>query len=351
MEIHKTKQKYLCLCDAERSEIQILLSEGYSLRKIAAALGRSPNTISREIKVNSVTGEETGVLEYIAKKAKPKSRLARRSRRYQWQKIEHEPRLWLFVTEHLKLHWNPDEISKYLKLHSELGMYVSMRQIYEWLRSSRGQAYCEYLYSGRYRPKKHRVNKATRVMIPDRISITERPVAALDRDEPGHMEYDSVVSGREYGRPKSSYALAVLIERATRLVSAHIVPNLRPEGFAQSIALQASNIHGIKSFTTDNGIENKQHSLITEQVAGNPAVYFTDPYSSWQKGGVENANKMLRRYFPKGTDFKLVTQKQVDQAVALINQKPRKILGYKSAVQCAVEKGILRQSVLLVTKI
>jgi transposase, IS30 family len=350
MEIHKTSKKYLGLSDAERSEIQILLGEGYSHRKIAVALGRSPNTISREIRVNSVTSEKTGVLEYSAKKAKPKSRLRRRSRRYQWQKIEHDPKLWLFVIKHLKLHWNPDEISKYLKLHPELGMYVSMRQIYEWLRSSRGQAYCEYLYSGRYRPKKHRINKTARVMIPDRVSITERPLAAQDRAESGHMEYDSVVSGKEYGRPKSTFALAVLTERATRLVSARIVPNLRPEGFAQCIALQASNMHGIKSFTTDNGIENKQHRLITEHVAGNPNVYFTDPYSSWQKGGVENANKMLRRYFPKGTNFANITQLQVDQAVALINQKPRKILGYKSAIQCAVEKGLFRQGVLLVTK-
>lgn len=351
MDKQNSKKKYLGLSDAERSEIQILLGKGYSRRKIAGALGRSPNTISREIRVNSVTSDETGELEYIAKKAKPKSRLARRSRRYQWQKIEYDTKLWLFVTEHLKLHWNPDEISKYLRGHPELGVYVSMRQIYEWLRSSRGQAYCDYLYSGRYRTKKHRVNKTDRVMIPDRTSITERPLAALGRLEPGHMEYDSVVSGKEYGRPKSTFALVVLTERATRLVAACIVPNLRPEGFARAIVAQATNLQNIKSFTTDNGIENKQHKLITEEVDGNPTVYFTDPYSSWQKGGVENANKMLRRYFPKGTDFKKITQGQVDQAVALINQKPRKILGYKSAIQCAVEKGILRQGVLLMTKI
>jgi len=140
----------------------------------------------------------------------------------------------------------------------------------------------------------------------------------------------------------------VLTERATRLVSARIVPNLRPEGFAEAITELANNIN-VRSFTTDNGIENKQHAIVTQRT-GAP-VFFTDPYSSWQKGGVENANKMLRRYFPKGTDFAKVTQEQVDQAVALINQKPRKILGYKSAVQCAVEKGLFRQSVLLMTKI
>ena len=342
------KAKYVGLSSAERSEIEILSNKGYSLRKIATALGRSPNTVSREVKVNSVLSETTNKLEYVAKKAKAKSRVSRRSRRYQWQKIEHDPKLWLFVIEHLKLHWNPDEISKYLKAHPEIGSYVSMRQIYEWLRSSSGQPYCQYLYSGRYRPKKHRVNKTARVMIPDRTSITERPVAALDRAEPGHMEYDSVVSGKEYGRPKSTFALAVLTERATRLVMVRIVPNLRPQGFAEAITGLANNMN-VRSFTTDNGIENKQHALVTHHT-GAP-VFFTDPYSSWQKGGVENANKMLRRYFPKGTDFAKVSQLQVDQAVALINQKPRKILGYKSAIQCAVEKGLFRQGVLLMTKI
>ena len=336
------KAKYVGLSSAERSEIEILKRRGYSLRKIAEVLGRSPNTVGREIKVNSVTSESTGKLEYVARKAKAKSRVSRRSRRYQWQKIEHDPRLLLFVIEHLKLHWNPDEISKYLKAHPDFGIYVSMRQIYEWLRSSHGQPYCQYLYSGRYHPKKRRTNKAERVMIPDRVSITERPVAALDRAEAGHMEYDSVVSGKEYGRPKSGFALAVLTERATRLVSARIVPNLRPEGFAGAITALASNMN-VRSFTTDNGIENKRHALVTQNT-GAP-VFFTDPYSSWQKGGVENVNKMIRRYFPKGTDFSTVTQVQVDQAVSRINNKPRQCLGFKSALQCAVEKGLLLEGV------
>jgi IS30 family transposase len=95
--------------------------------------------------------------------------------------------------------------------------------------------------------------------------------------------------------------------------------------------------------TTDNGIENKRHKVIT-QSTGVP-VFFTDPYSSWQKGGVENANKMLRRYFPKGTDFNKVTQEQVDTAVSTINNKPRQCLGFKSALQCAVEKGLLLDAV------
>jgi IS30 family transposase len=95
--------------------------------------------------------------------------------------------------------------------------------------------------------------------------------------------------------------------------------------------------------TTDNGIENKQHRIVTKNT-GTP-VFFTDPYSSWQKGGVENANKMLRRYFPKGTDFATVSQTDVVYALTLINNKPRKILGYKSSLQIAEEKGLILEGV------
>jgi IS30 family transposase len=323
--------KYVGLSSAERSELQILLEKGYSIRNIAAALIRSPNTISREIKVNSVDGV------YDAKKAKAKSRLSRRSRRYLWQKIEHSPRLYDFIVKMLAPpnDWSPKVIAGYLKNGQTELPYVSAPQIYEWLYSSRGQPYCHYLCSERYRPKKQRQNKSQRVMIPDRISVAERPEAALFRFESGHMEYDSVVSSKRSG---STYALAVLQDRTSRLVRARLVPSLKPEPFANTIIDMSKGLK-VVTMTTDNGIENKQHKAVTQ--ATGAKVYFTDPYASWQKGGVENANKMIRRYFPKGTNFSKITQEQVDQALWTINNKPRQSLGFKSAVQYAREKGLL----------
>ncbi len=88
--------------------------------------------------------------------------------------------------------------------------------------------------------------------------------------------------------------------------------------------------------TFDNGIENKQH-----QSLGVP-TFFCEPYSSWQKGGVENGNKMIRRYFPKGTNFRKISQRKVDRAISLINNKPRKILGYKTALEVARACGIIK---------
>ena len=323
-------KKYVSLSSAERSEIEILKDKGYSIRKIADVLGRSPNTISREIKVNSVSGE------YNAIKAKAKSRLSQRSRRYQWQKIERNPELWLFVSERLAspYDWSPRVISGYLRAQQTELPYVSTTQIYAWLYSSRGQRYCQYLYSERYHPRKHNKNKTEQVMISGRVSVTERPVAALDRLDIGHWEYDSIVSSK---RSRSTAALAVLQERSTRMLRVMQVPNLRPEPYAKIIAQLARGFIA-KTMTTDNGIENKQHKLITEKTGA--LVFFTDPYSSWQKGGVENGNKMIRRYFPKGTDFSLVCQAEVDEIVNRINNKPRQCLGFKSAIQCAVEKGL-----------
>ncbi len=337
----KPKRKYLGLSSAERSEIQILLSKNYSIRKIAAVLKRSPNTVSREIKVNSVTDQDTGVLEYVAIKAKAKSRVSRRSRRYQWQKIEHDNELRLFIISKLvpPHSWSPKVIAGHLKHRQDKLSYVSAPQIYAWLRSSRGQPYCQYLSSERYRVKKLKKNKTQRVMIPDRIGIEQRPMAASFRSESGHGEYDSVVSSK---RSRSTAALAVLQERTTRLVRAKLVPNLKPEGYAETIVDLASGLN-LRTLTTDNGIENKGHRAITQKT-GTP-VFFTDPYSSWQKGGVEHANKMLRRYFPKGTDFSAVMQIEVDSALWTINNKPRQSLGFKSAVQCAEEEGLLLDSV------
>lgn len=322
------------ITDAERSEIDILHAKGYSARAIASALGRSPNTIAAELKRNSYKGGR-----YVAARAKQKAYVRRKYAKYQGKKIQEDNELRSFIIAKLTEHWNPDEIAGYLKANPELGIYASKTAIYEWLRSAWGQQYCDLLYSKRYNRKPRKPNKTARVMIPDRISITERPLAALDRAEAGHYEYDSIVSSKRSGSP---VALAVLTERSSRLVRAELTPNLKPEPYAQTITKLAKGLQ-VLTMTTDNGIENKQHGLIAKEV-GAP-VFFTDPYSSWQKGGVENVNKMLRRYFPKGTDFATVSQTDVVNALRRINNKPRKILGYKSSLQIAKEKGLILEEV------
>ena len=322
------------ITDAERSEIDILHGKGYSARSIAKALGRSPNTIAAELKRNSYQDGR-----YIAARAKQKAYVRRKYARYQGKKIQEDDELRAFIILKLSERWNPDEIAGYLRVNPALGLYASKTAIYEWLRSAWGQQYCVLLYSQRYQRKPRRKNKTDRVMIPDRTSITERPLAALGRVELGHCEYDSIVSSKHSG---STAALAVVAERSSRLIRASLVPNLKPEPYATTISRLVQGLN-TRTMTTDNGIENRHHRLITRKT-GAP-VFFTDPYSSWQKGGVENANKMLRQYFPKGTDFATVSQTDVVYALECINNKPRKILGYKSSLQVAKEKGLILEGV------
>jgi transposase, IS30 family len=165
----------------------------------------------------------------------------------------------------------------------------------------------------------------------------ELPVvpAATNRTRYGHWEGDTVVSGKRTG---GKAALAVCQERKTRLIGATLIPNLKPKVFATAVSVMLVGTKAL-SLTLDNGIENKRHKDITS--ATGVGVYFCDPYSSWQKGGVENANKMLHRYLPKGCDLGKFDQAFVDAVVDRLNKKPRKILGYRSALQLAVEKGII----------
>ncbi len=330
------EKKYLGLSDAERSELEILRNRKCSTREIAQALKRSPNTISYEIKTNSVNGE------YIALKAKRKSRDSRRSRRYQWRKIEHAPALRAFIIEHLSPphHWSPDSIAGYLTHQQTELPTVGKDQIYAWLYSAYGQPYCHHLLSKRYRPKHRKGNKTERVMIPNRISITERPTVVDGRTRPGDWEGDTVVSGKN---THAKEALAVTQERLTKLIGARLIPNLKPASFTKATnGMLAGKL--TRTLSLDNGIENKEHKDISS--ATGAAVFFCDPYSSYQKGGVENANKMLRRYVPKGCDLSMFSQAQIDQFVLTINSKPRRCLGFKSAIQLANEKGIYLDSLV-----
>jgi len=314
-------RKYTKLSKPERSEIMILYGKGYSMRKIAIALERSPNTISYEIKKNSVCGE------YKAQKADRKAHVRKRMSKFQWKKINEDEDLRTYIIEKLQEGLNPDEIAGRMRLEKK-EFSTSKTAIYDWLHSGRGNQYCKHLYSKRYRKKK-RVNKTRRVMIPDRVSITERPVGAENRSRYGHWEEDTVVSGRQ-----GSGALAVMIERKSRYV---VIRKLSSMSAVEHVHLLKGLCEDLKvlSVTFDNGIENKQH-----QKLGIP-TYFCDPYSSWQKGSVENLNKMIRQYIPKGSDISTFSDEYVHWIQNRINKKPRKILGYRSAQEVAMMEGII----------
>lgn len=313
--------KFTNVSALERLEISILQLKGYSLRSIAKSLGRSPNTVSYEIKKNKVNGE------YNPKKAENKSWLRKRMRKLQWMKIEEIPELKRYIVEGLKKKWNPDEISGRMRLEKK-PWYVSKNSIYRWLYSSRGQRYCSLLYSKRYHRRK-RTGSKKRTLIPNRIDISRRSRGATNRTRYGHWEKDAVNS-----KQGISASLATAEERKSRLVLARKVRNMSPVDHEIATQKMLEDKKAL-SITRDNGIENTHHQE-TEA-----SSFFCEPYSSWQKGGIENANKLIRIFFPKGTDFRFVTQEEVDEAVRLINEKPRRILGFRTAYEVALAAGII----------
>lgn len=305
----------------ERLEISILWSKKYSVRSIAKSLGRSPNTISYELRKNMTNGE------YEAGKAQAKSRLRKRMRRFQWMKIEKNKEMKEYIIERLEKKWNPNEISGRTK-EERKPWRVSKNSIYRWLYSNRGQRYCPLLYSKRYRGKK-RTRSRKRVLIPNRLDISKRFLGSEHRSRYGHWEKDTLNS-----RQGISASLAVAEERKSRLVLAAKVRNMSPSEHEIATRKMLDHKKAI-SITRDNGIENIYH----EQTP--VPSFFCRAYASWQKGSIENANKLIRRFFPKGTDFRFVKQEEVDYAIKLINEKPRKILGYRSALEVAERAGII----------
>lgn len=305
----------------ERFDIRILLDLKQTLRAIARQLNRSPNSISSEVAKNSTNGY------YDPIKADAKARKSKRETRLKWRKIEKNLAMKKHIIVKLKAHWNPDEIAGDMK-ESNLPFRVSKSTIYDWLYSAWGQRYCKYLYSKRYRPKKQK-RKKKKTLTPCRIGLEMRPKQANERIQAGHWEGGAIISNRS-----GKGGAAVAQERKSRLLAAKIIRTFKPKPYAKKIR-RILNGKKALSITFDNGIENRDHQDIGID------TYFCDPYSSWQKGGIENGNKMIRRYFPKGTDFSKVKQRDLDRAINIINRKTRRSLGYKSALAVARDEGII----------
>jgi len=297
------------------------LAKGYSYRQIAKTLGRSPNTISYETATNS------GLLGYNALNANQYAATRKKDTRREWSKIEHNQELRQYIIDGPEKHWNPDEISGRMK-EEKKPWYASKTAIYEWLQSVYGQRYCIHLYTQRYHRRK-RIKKTERIMIPARIGLEQRFLGATNRTRYGHWERDTIVS-----RQGCSGGISVGLERKARLVIAEKVKTMSVAEHNEAVQKQKQRYKTL-SVTYDNGLENRGHQELKIP------TFFCEPYSSWQKGGVENANKMIRHYFPKGTNFREVSQKKIDQVVSIINNKPRRILGYQTALEVAEKARVL----------
>jgi transposase, IS30 family len=306
---------------AEREEISRRLDRGDSFRVIAAALGRHPGTIAREVNRND------GRQAYRAWRAD--RRACEQARRAKPTVFDRTPRLVEFVEEKLVLKWSPQQISARLivEFPDDPEMRVSHETIYQTLfvqgRGGLRKELSACLRTGRAHRRPHGRTVSRGSKIPDKVMISERPAEADDRAVPGHWEGDLII-----GKQNKS-AIATLVERSTGFTMLVGLPDgysaeLTRDALAAKVQTLPERLH--RSITWDQGHEMAQHVQFT--VDTGIQVYFCDPYSPWQRGTNENTNGLLRQYFPRGTDLSGHTQRELDAVADELNGRPRRRLGY-----------------------
>ncbi|MGH2584940.1 MAG: IS30 family transposase [Dehalococcoidia bacterium] len=281
----------------EREEVTRGIAAGLSARAIAARIGRSPSTVSREIARNG------GRARYRA--ASADAAASERARRPKVSRLASNPELLRLVRERLELDWSPEQIAQWLKhVHADVPeLRVSHETIYRTIyvagRRELGPRPARHLRSGRSVRHVRKAKQAHgRGVLRNMTSIRERPAAVSERAEVGHWEGDLVMG-------KRPSAVATLVERATRYVRVVALPDgYKADAVRRAITADLRQLPpGLrKTLTWDRGREMAEHQELAADLG--MGVYFCDPHSPWQRGSNENTNRLLRQYLAKGTDLR-----------------------------------------------
>ena len=304
---------YIHLTTEERACLHFYYNQGLSLRKISKLLRRSPSTISREIRRNYWQIRK-GVFWYYASTAQNK---AKRRKRYCHKGTFFSREVLFYIEEKLALTWSPEQIANTpceFKMPSTSTIY---RLIYEGYVVNGNLKYLRKKGVNRQKNKPGRAGKRGK-------SIRKRPKHIYNRNDFGHWELDTVVSGQG----KTTACFVTLAERKTRYYIAVKSPNRKAETVKNVIIETLSKFpkSAVKTITTDNGNEFAAWEDIEKALGCE--VYFTDTYCAWQKGTNENLNGLLREFYPKGRNLSHVNHKTLEKNLALINARPKKVLHY-----------------------
>ena len=303
---------YHHLSTSPRGRIQTLHELGYSNRRIALLVGRHRSCIDRELKRNTLTATYQAE---IAQQSYRKRRLKSRP------KGKHSEELAEIIEEKLRETWSPEQIANTITK----GL-VSFKTIYTWLYKGKlSQGDMSVL---RHKGKRRKpAEKRGKFIVGE--SISNRPKEVEDRKSFGHWELDTIVSSRG----KSKGCLATFLERKRRLYTAIKMVDRTSNSMKKAITqiYRALPPASFKTGTTDRGKEFACYNAVKEDL--DLTLYFADPYCSWQRGSNENSNGLLREFYPKKTDFALISEEELTQNLYLINNRPRKCLGWKSPIQ------------------
>ena len=277
---------------------------------IGARLGRSGSSAWREYHRNQTSGGKylPGAAD---KMAEQRRHIPRKPR-----KIAGEVKKQ--VEQKLEQYWSPEQVEGRAKLEGYA--MACFMTIYNFLETEEGQEYRQYL---RGPGKKRKTNKKKHQRIHDRTMIDKRPKEAEERKEPGHCEGDTV-----RGPMTSGSCILTLTDRLTLYLATAKLDG-RKAAYLNEAAEKVAESMPMRTITVDNGMEFASHKELKEKTGAD--IYFAHPGCPWERGGNENANGLLRQFFPKGTDFDDVSIEELAHATDLINNRPRKKLGYKTS--------------------
>jgi|APSaa5957512493_1039668.scaffolds.fasta_scaffold16303_1 transposase, IS30 family len=303
---------YKRLTREERYQISALLKSGIGVRAIARNLGRSPSTISREI------NKKKSNWNYVPRRSH-REYLERRSNIHPPRVIE--GRIKSKVESMLKKQWSPEQICGQLAKEK---IYLVHETIYQYI--YREFRHGRKIYLNCRRKRKYRRTRLatfnyknkTKRQVP---SFSSRPKIVDKRSRIGDWERDTIVS-----KPGGKRLLTI-VDRVTRYTKISLVSGCKASVVHKSTVHLLRNLP-VKTITNDNGQEFKDYHLTEKSLK--TKIYFNDPYCSWQRGTNENTNGLIRQYFPKRSDFELITDKDVKRVENLLNNRPRKCLGYKT---------------------
>ena len=304
----------------ERCEVARLQREGFTLRQIAASLDRAASTVSRELRRN---GSRTqGYRPVYAQQQAA-------ARRWRGCRLDRDSDLRERVMSGLKADWSPEQVAGRLALERGRRV-VSPETIYRFVhaqgRRVKDYAWFRLLPQGRTKRglRRRRGHPASRIRL--RRPLAERPQEAEDRSVPGHWEADLMLCGNR------GQSLLVMQERHSRLILGQVMLGKSAEPMAQVMSqlLECLPPQWRRTVTLDNGSEFAQHYRLHELGI---ETFFCDTHSPWQKGGVENANRRLRRYLPRKTDLAKLPEEEALGVFQACNNTPRKCLGYRTPAE------------------
>ena len=317
----KKRQGFKHLTAKDRDRRHALYGHGHSQVDIGKVLGVTKGTISRELR-----RYDRKTWRYSATCAQKDAEAKRSHSKSPGMKIESNPALKQHIITELRRLRSPDEIAGRMK-KKKVRVRVGTAAIYKWLYSESGTPYCRYLCTRRMRKK--RQDRATkRVLIPDRVSLENRPIA----HGLVHAEGDLFVTPTKLHDP--TCGLLVVVPEVHLLVGS-IVPNKTTKVIVPAMQNVITKLP-LDTCTFDNGIENVHHKEFGVD------AYFCDQGAPWQKPHVESSIGLIRRWFlPKGTNLGAVSNMTFQSQLHLLNHKYRKSLGYRSAYEVALERGII----------